>query len=74
MVFDVQDRANKAPLRFNESRFSFLNRSASHYFERMRSLIDEWISHVPQEHRWDLITQSCGQVAVDQEGAGFLLS
>jgi hypothetical protein len=54
MVFDEEARDDGTPRRFNESRFAFLNRSATTYFEAVRSLVEEWFSHVPLEHQVDL--------------------
>lgn len=55
MLFDHMTRTDATPGRFNETRFQFLNRSASPYFGVVRDLIEEWLSLVPAEHRPDLL-------------------
>ncbi|MBV9660426.1 MAG: hypothetical protein JO337_04650 [Acidimicrobiales bacterium] len=53
-VFDDLPRTDATPARHNEGRFAFLNRSASQYFERVRDLIEDWFSHLPQAAKNDL--------------------
>jgi hypothetical protein len=53
-VFDGLPRTDATPARHNEGRFAFLNRSASQYFERVRDLIEDWFSHLPQAAKNDL--------------------
>lgn len=55
VVFDTFDRTDATPARHGESRFAFLNRSASTYFGCVRTLIEEWLSQVPVDHRPDLV-------------------
>jgi hypothetical protein len=55
-LFDILERNDAAPMRPGETRFGFLNRSASSYYEAVRNLIEEWLSHVPDDGaRNDLI-------------------
>jgi hypothetical protein len=46
-VFDDVPRTNARPATHSESRFGFLNRSASVYFDHVRCLIEEWFSYYP---------------------------
>lgn len=55
MLFDHVTRTDARPARFDETRFQFLNRSASSYFGVVRDLVEDWLSHVPTEHRQDLL-------------------
>lgn len=55
MLFDSFTRTDATPARADESRFAFLNRSASQYFADVRELLEEWLGHVPEEARRDLI-------------------
>jgi hypothetical protein len=55
MLFDRTARFDATPAKPDESRFQFLNRSASSYFAYVRSLIEAWLSHVPSEDRPDLV-------------------
>lgn len=50
-------RTSFSPAEANESRFAFLNRSATRYFGEVRRLLDEWLSHVPTEHQSELIAR-----------------
>jgi hypothetical protein len=55
MLFDDVLRTDGLPARPGETRFQFLNRSATTYFVRVRELLEEWLSHIPHEPRHDLI-------------------
>jgi len=54
MVFDDIPRVDATPSGHNEGRFAFLNRSASVYFGLVRSLIEEWFTHIPAADQKDL--------------------
>lgn len=55
ILFDQGSQSDARPARPGESRFEFLNRSASAYFAYVRSFIEDWLSHVPAQARADLI-------------------
>lgn len=55
MLFDDVGRADARIQQFGETKFQFLNRSASRYFGLIRSLIEEWLSNVPDGPRRDLV-------------------
>jgi hypothetical protein len=54
-LFDTSDRTDATPLRPGESRFEFLNRSASIFVRPIRELLQEWLDHVPADARRDLV-------------------
>jgi hypothetical protein len=54
-----------------ESRFAFLDRVAQPYWERIRALLEEWLSHYPEGHdRHDLI-QRLRSPDDDKQAAAF---
>lgn len=55
MLFDDVGRADARIQQFGETKFQFLNRSASRYFGLIRSLIEEWLSNVPDGPRRALV-------------------
>jgi hypothetical protein len=57
MVFDDTARSSLAPRAANESIFAFLNGSATDFFTEVRRLLEEWLSHLPAEHRSDLVAR-----------------
>jgi hypothetical protein len=54
-LFDTIDRTDATPLRPGESRFEFLNRSASIFVRPIRELLQESLDHVPADARRDLV-------------------
>ena len=54
-LFDTIDWTDATPLRPGESRFEFLNRSASNFVRPIRELLQEWLDHVPADARPDLV-------------------
>ena len=55
VLFDTFERTDATPARPGESRFMFLNRTASLYFSQFRGILEEWLAHVPLTSRQDLI-------------------
>src|SRR5437016_5216462 len=51
MLFDQRARTDKSPNHFGESQLEFLNRSGSEYSADVRSLLDDWLDHVPDAAR-----------------------
>ncbi len=60
MLFDDVQRSDNWPMRYGETRYDFLNRSASAYFGMVRDLLEEWLSHVPADDRTDLAARLRG--------------
>lgn len=54
-LFDVVRRTDATPQRWGESKFQFLNRSASTYFGLVRELIEDWLQATSEPARRDLI-------------------
>jgi hypothetical protein len=54
-VFDDTERADSSPGRHSEATAHFLKRVSGEYWDQIRCLIDEWVSHVPAHSRADLI-------------------
>lgn len=61
MLFDDFDRTDATPARPGESRFDFLNRSASRYFGAVRGFMEAWLAQVPSEAQRDLVGALRGQ-------------
>ncbi|OBH14741.1 hypothetical protein A9X04_13840 [Mycobacterium sp. E3247] len=43
-----------SPALYSESTYSFLNRAAGEKFSRIRSLLEDWFTHYPDEHKEQL--------------------
>ena len=54
-VFDAIERTDPSPGTHSESTAHFLNRAYGEYWDQIRCLIEEWVSHLPEQHRADLI-------------------
>jgi hypothetical protein len=54
-VFDVVVRHDPSPAKHSESTAAFLGRVAGDYWDQVRGLIEDWVSHVPADGRDDLI-------------------
>lgn len=54
MIFTQIDRSDVDPAKYTESYFSFLNRSARIEAERVRDLMEEWLSDYPFAERSQL--------------------
>lgn len=57
MLFDKIERTYRGPKSSSEPEFDYLNRSALMYCERIRNLIEEWLSHYPNDRRKELISR-----------------
>jgi hypothetical protein len=53
-LFDDVQQTDGTPMQYAESRYEFLNRSATEYLRRARDVMEDWLSHVPAIHRQDL--------------------
>ncbi len=53
-LFDDTPRSDSSPAAYSEDSFSFLNRVATPYWEKIRVELDEWFSEYPVEHAADL--------------------
>ena len=50
-IFDCQDRCDLEPARNLVGKFDYLNTSARPAAERVRTLVDRWVTEYPREHR-----------------------
>jgi hypothetical protein len=57
LVFDDIERDQAGPASQSDTQFSYLNRSSRIEAERVRGLIEDWISRYPAEHRKALTTR-----------------
>lgn len=55
MLFDDVDRVDNSPKALTENSFSFLNRVAGPFWDRVRDLLSDWITAMPIEARDDLV-------------------
>jgi len=56
-LFDDVERDDPSPASETEGHYAFLNRVATPYWERVRSLLSEWVARLPQEERGDTIAR-----------------
>lgn len=54
-IFGTQQRTDRSPASQTDTMFQFLDRSASPLFTAVRDLLEDWLIHVPHEHRSDLV-------------------
>lgn len=54
-VFSDIKRTDPSPALHSESTAAFLDRVAGDYWQQVRDLIEDWVSHVPAEHAADLV-------------------
>lgn len=57
MLFDNVDRINGNPAEHGEPLYTFLNRAAGDYWQSVRDVLTEWLSHYPEEERPTLISR-----------------
>jgi len=57
MLFDTGDRTRREPLQRGEQLFEFYNSCGLGGYDQLRSLINVWITAIPEEHRSELITR-----------------
>jgi hypothetical protein len=57
MLFDEFERSDPSPASHVEDHFTFLNRVATPYWERVRNLLSEWVERLPAEERSDSIAR-----------------
>ena len=55
MIFSQNSRTDTSPRSYTESTFAHLDRSACSEYGRIRSLIEEWCSRVPDDERHEII-------------------
>ena len=71
LLFGERERNDPEQARRGESRFAFLDRVARPYWERVRALLEEWVSHYPEGYdRHDLI-QRLRSPDDDKQAAAF---
>jgi len=71
LLFSERERNDREPQHRGESRFAFLDRVAQPYWERVRALLKEWVSHYPEgDDRNDLI-QRLRSPDDDKQAAAF---
>lgn len=46
-LFEEVERTNSSPAAYNEDSFSFLNRAAGPYGQRVRTVLDDWYAVFP---------------------------
>ncbi|HLF44528.1 MAG TPA: hypothetical protein VJA46_13530 [Acidimicrobiia bacterium] len=56
-LFDDFDRTDPSPASHLEDHFTFLNRVATPYWERVRALLAAWMDRLPDEDRADLVAR-----------------
>lgn len=56
-VFDSIERHDNSPARFGEGSFAFLNRVEGAFWDRTRSTVELWVSHVDETSRADLVAR-----------------
>jgi len=56
-LFDDFDRTDHSPASHLEDHFTFLNRVATPYWERVRALLAAWIDRLPDEDRADVVAR-----------------
>jgi len=57
MLFDDFERINGNPAEHGESLYTFLNRAAGEYWQSVRDVLTEWLSHYPEVERSTLISR-----------------
>lgn len=53
-LFDDFERADDRPAFYGESTYSYLNRAAGERWSRIRTLLEDWFAHYPDEHKEQL--------------------
>ncbi len=54
MLFSEMDRTDSSPRRYLEPTFSHLDRSARADFDRVRILVEQWFSHMPNQEQQEI--------------------
>jgi hypothetical protein len=72
-VFDDIGRENDQPRQEGEPLFSYLNKSSRPAAQRVRDLVDEWISEYPESHREGLIARLRSDIDDHHQSAFFEL-
>ena len=57
MLFDEIERTDPSPASDAEDHFAFLNRVATPFWERVRSLLSDWVDRLPSHERQDTIAR-----------------
>ena len=73
MLFDDISRQDKSPRGYSEPLYDYLNRSARPSSEQIRSLLDEWYSHFPSDHKNELQRRFCSSDDLSHQSAFFEL-
>ena len=55
MIFSKKARTDTSPKSYSESTYSYLNRSARPEYDRIRTLIEGWCGHVPDDERHEFV-------------------
>jgi hypothetical protein len=53
-LFDDFERTDESPALYSESTYSYLNRAAGERWARVRTLLEDWFAHYPNEHKAEL--------------------
>jgi hypothetical protein len=69
VLFDAGPRTSWTHAEANESRYAFLNRSATPFFGEVRRLLDDWLSQVPAQRQADMIGRLRSGTTDDFESA-----
>ena len=71
LIFSTWQRHDPRPMSRQESRFKFLDRVSSAYWDRVRSLVEDWVAAYPSgPDRSDLIQRMCS-IDDDKQAAAF---
>ncbi len=73
-VFDEIERTDNGPAKAGETYFSYLNRSNRIEAQRVRALIEEWVSRYPESDQWSLIQRMRSTIDVAHVSAFFELT
>jgi hypothetical protein len=68
-LFDDIHRSDPSPRRLDEDSFSFYNRAAGVYWERIRDVLEEWFAAYPNEHKGELRGHFRSKIAGQHVGA-----
>lgn len=56
-LFDDSNRTDSSPANHLEDHFSFLNRVATPYWERVRTQLTDWVDRLPHDERSDVVAR-----------------
>jgi hypothetical protein len=73
MLFDKLKRFQKSPKGYSEPLYDYLNRSTRPSSGHIRSLLNEWFSHFPSDHKNELQRRFCSSDDLSHQSAFFEL-